>query len=172
MSEMIAEQEIIAAKTLLDMTERNYGIIMMQAEGVTHEESLLQPPFRGNCFNWVIGHLVQSRDRMLRVAGESTLWTAEQVDRYARDSPPIVDGHEALRLEKMLADLTDQNKRLIAKIKVMSPDELDALGVTVINGGPPWSVAQWLHFLLWHEAYHLGNLEILRQLTGKNDKVI
>jgi hypothetical protein len=44
--------------------------------------------------------------------------------------------------------------------------------VTVINGGPPWSVAQWLHFLLWHEAYHLGNLEILRQLTGKDDKVI
>jgi hypothetical protein len=26
--------------------------------------------------------------------------------------------------------------------------------------------------LAWHETYHLGQLELLRQLAGKNDQVI
>jgi hypothetical protein len=29
-----------------------------------------------------------------------------------------------------------------------------------------------LAFLNWHEAYHVGQLELLRQLAGKNDQVI
>ena len=171
-ADVVVEQEIISSKSLIKVAARNCGVIQAQAEGITHEQSLMQPPMRGNCMNWVVGHIVQSRDRMLRVAGLPMVWTPEQIARYERDSAPILDGHDALPFEKMLADLAVQNERLIARLQTISRDELDAVGVEAIKGITTWTVAEWLQFLLWHETYHLGNLEILRQLAGKNDKVI
>jgi hypothetical protein len=34
------------------------------------------------------------------------------------------------------------------------------------------TVAEKIAFSHWHETYHVGQLELLRQLAGKNDKVI
>lgn len=34
------------------------------------------------------------------------------------------------------------------------------------------SVAEWLMFFYFHDTFHTGQTEILRQATGKNDKVI
>ncbi len=171
-ADVVVEKEIISAKTLMKVAARNCGVIRAQAESVTHEQSLLQPPIRGNCMNWVVGHIVQSRDRMLRLVGLPMLWTPEQIARYERDSAPILDGHDALPFEKMLADLAVQQGHLNARLQTITRDELDAIGVEAIKGITTWTVAEWLQFLLWHETYHLGNLEILRQLAGKNDKVI
>jgi hypothetical protein len=40
---------------------------------------------------------------------------------------------------------------------------------TVIEDG---AVAEKIAFSYWHEAYQVGQLELLRQLAGKYDKVI
>ena len=50
--------------------ESNTWVILKQVEGLTHEDSLIQPPFRGNCLNWVLGHIADNRNTMLRFAGE------------------------------------------------------------------------------------------------------
>ena len=34
------------------------------------------------------------------------------------------------------------------------------------------TVAERILFLAWHEGYHLGQTEYLRQLAGKDDKII
>ena len=34
------------------------------------------------------------------------------------------------------------------------------------------TVAERLLFLAWHEGYHVGQTEYLRQLSGKDDKII
>ncbi|MEM8861967.1 MAG: hypothetical protein AAGD96_26900, partial [Chloroflexota bacterium] len=34
------------------------------------------------------------------------------------------------------------------------------------------TVAERLLFLAWHEGYHVGQTEYLRQLAGKDDKII
>ena len=34
------------------------------------------------------------------------------------------------------------------------------------------TLADWVAFLHWHETYHVGQLELLRQLAGTNDKII
>src|ERR1700721_1927990 len=33
-------------------------VMRLNVEGISHEESLIQPQPAGNCLNWVIGHLV------------------------------------------------------------------------------------------------------------------
>jgi hypothetical protein len=46
---------------LADSFARNVSIIKRQTEGVSHEESLIQLPFRANSLNWILGHLVANR---------------------------------------------------------------------------------------------------------------
>ncbi len=154
--------------------ERQFRIIQAQANGVTHEESLMQLPFRGNCFNWVVGHILMSRDRMLRVIQAEPVWTVREWTRYSRDSEPITSGDdpEIVPFDKILADLKTAHERLIECVKSMTNEILDSPGVTVIEGARDQSIYDWLAFLIWHEGYHVGQLEILRQLTGKNDKII
>ncbi len=169
----VTEKEIVNNRALITTANRNYRTLLRQIDTLTHEESLLQPPFRGNCLNWVMGHIVQSRDRMLRLVGEATLWTPEQVARYERDSEPVLaDAPDVLRFEKIVADLGTQNQRLVARLETMTQDDLDTIGIEAIKGITDWTIGEWLHFLLWHETYHLGTTEQLRQLAGRNDKVI
>ena len=51
--------------------ERNYSVLEMQLKDVTHEESLIQPPYSGNCLNWILGHLVLSRGTLLKLEIET-----------------------------------------------------------------------------------------------------
>jgi uncharacterized damage-inducible protein DinB len=169
---MAQEHIIIDAQLLISPLERNFGVIQAQVKGLTHEDSLLQLPFRGNCLNWIVGHITQSRNKMLDLVNEALVWTPEQIARYDRNSEPVTSGEDALHFEKILADLGTIHERLIAALTRMSPDELSATAKEVIKGTPPWSIAEYLNFLIWHETYHVGQTEILRQLSGVNDKVI
>lgn len=159
---------------MVSQLERQFRIINAQAQGITHEESLMQYPFRGNCFNWVVGHILMSRDRMLRVVQAEPVWTPSQWDRYERNSEPITsaDDPEVIHFDKIMADLKTAHERLIECVKALTDEQLDAVGVSVIDGAREQSVFDWLTFLIWHEGYHVGQLEITRQLTGKNDKII
>jgi hypothetical protein len=168
----VETKPLIEAQILLDMAERNYSTLLRQVGDLTHEDSLLQPPFRGNCLNWVVGHLTQSRDKMLQLIDEPSIWTPQQIARYERDSAPITGGEDALPFEKILADLKTAHERLTARLQTMTVDELAAPAKEIIKGATSWNIGEFLHFLLWHETYHLGNTELLRQLAGKNDKVI
>ena len=172
MSAMAHEHIVIDAQLLTIPLERNFGVIQAQIKGLTHEDSLLQLPFRGNCLNWILGHITQSRNKMLDLVNESLVWTPEEVARYERNSEPVTSGEDALRFEKIIADLGTAHQRLIAALAPMTPDDLGVTGKEVIKGTPPWSIAEYLNFLIWHETYHVGQTEILRQLSGVNDKVI
>jgi len=163
---------IIEACTLLDSANRNYGVILRQVAGLNHEQSLLQLPFRGNCLNWVIGHITQSRNKMLKIVGVATVWTDEQIARYDRESQPVVNGDDAMQFEQILTDLKQTHERFVEKLSSMSQDDLTLPAPEVIKGIPDWSISEFLNFLLWHETYHVGQTEILRQLAGTNDKVI
>jgi|GEM_PF-5021639 len=49
----------------------------------------------------------------------------------------------------------------------MTQAELDA-----VPEGADQDVGAQLSFLSWHETYHTGQTEYLRQLAGKDDQVI
>lgn len=143
----------------------NHRVIHLQINGLTHEESLLQPQFRGNCLNWVLGHIVATRNSALTLLGEDPVWSDEEAARYANDSEPITGGEGALRLEKITADLDRSQERLTAALKHVSADAL-------AQADGEQSPGERLAWLFWHEAYHTGQTEYLRQIAGKDDKVI
>ncbi len=146
-----------------------YGIIdrviKRQLDGVTHQESLKQPPFRGNCMNWVLGHIVFSRGSVLKLLGEDLPWSENEAARYIRESEPITVEENALPLELLLSYLDQSQARILAGLQRVSAERMEAVADNQTVGGR-------MTFLQWHETYHLGQLEPLRQLAGKNDKVI
>jgi len=79
---------VITAKDLIGASERNLGIIKAQTEGLSHADSLLQLPFRGNCLNWVLGHIAANRNTMLLFLGEEAIISEAHAKRYDFDVPP------------------------------------------------------------------------------------
>lgn len=144
-------------------------IAQMQAGGLTTADSLLQPPFRGNCFNWVLGHIVAGRHFVLELLGQPPLWSAAELALYATDSEPITGGGQALPLARLLADLNETTRRIVEALANSSDDDLTRVLETAHG---PVMVLQQIAGRHWHETYHVGQLELLRQLAGKNDKVI
>ncbi len=164
-----AEQivSVVDAPTLISVANRNFGVIQKQINGLTHADSLLQLPFRGNCLNWVMGHITQSRDKMLQLVDQPSVWTPEQIARYERDSAPILEnGADVLPFEKIVTDLTTAHERLVEALKDFSLDDLAAVGKGVIKNAPPWNIAEWLHFLLWIPLTLVLSVALLRLIKG------
>jgi uncharacterized damage-inducible protein DinB len=161
------------AKSLITAAERNFGVLKREVEGLTHADSLIQPPFRGNCLNWVVGHVTQSRDKMLQALGEQSVWTTDQIARYERESDAVTtDVPGVVPFEQMLVDLETTQERLLSALKRCVQADLDARSPEVIKGLSDWTVGDTVAFLLWHETYHVGQTNLLRQVGGKNDKTI
>jgi len=161
---------MITATDLIGGLERNLGIIKAQTEGLSHADSLLQPPFRGNCLNWVLGHMAGTRNTMLSFLGEEAILSEAHVKRYGYGSEPVCgDAGDILTLEQLLAVLEQGQSALAAKLQKTTADEFAGevesfLGTTTLG--------QLIFFLYWHESYHVGQTEVLRQLAGKDDKVV
>jgi hypothetical protein len=157
------------AEALIQSFDLTHRVIHMQTAGLSHADSLLQPPFRGNCLNWVLGHILVGRDQVLDLLDGPQIWGEEKAARYRSGSDPVTGEQQALPLERLLADLDLSQKRIQAALESSSPL---FLAEPAEPGQSERSRGQAVAFLHWHETYHSGQLELLRQLAGKNDAII
>lgn len=155
---------------LVEDFARNVRIIRRQTAGLSHADGLIQPPVRANCLNWVLGHIVYTRMDMLRRLGAAQSKPASALARYATDQQPVLgEAPDVAPLAQLLADL-DCNQRDIAAYVAGLSDK--ALAEDVQLDERALSREQALRFFLFHDTYHTGNLDLLRQLAGVNDKVL
>lgn len=162
---------MITPKILADAFDNNVEIVKMQAAGLSQTDSLLQLPFRANCFNWVLGHLLSNRRTVLKLLGDEQTLDGTLIARYEYGSEPVVGEDEGvLQLEQML-DMLDQAQEQIAKLlEAITDDDLERL--LIVFGTRERTLGEWLFFFYFHDCYHVGQLEILRQAAGKDDKII
>lgn len=150
---------------------RNLWIIEQQAAGLTHADSLLQTPYRINCLNWTLGHILEGRGVVLDLIGAERAVAADATERYRRESDPILeDGPGVLALDDLLAGLRETQDRLSAALAGLDEGALAAES----DRGDGEMVPLWakVHFQYFHDTYHTGQTELLRQVTGMGDKVI
>jgi hypothetical protein len=162
------EDGMVTQRKLIESYQTTHMIIHKQAEGLTHEESVLQLPFRGNCFNWVVGHIVEHRDKVLVLLDEPPQLTAQETAVYATGSDPITQQEMAISFDTLLATLDETQDRIIAILSEIP----DAKLAEIYDEERGTTVGERIAGLHWHETYHTGQLEILRQLAGKNDRII
>lgn len=160
---------MLSATDLISALERNLFIIRDQVAGLTQADTLLQPPFRGNCLNWVLGHIAGNRNSMLLYLGEQPILTEAHAYRYGYNSEPVCeDGPDLLTLEQALAAIEQGQVALAARLQKMTDEDLACPAQSFLG---TTTIAQLLFYLYWHESYHTGQTEPLRQMAGKNDKV-
>lgn len=139
--------EAIEAKELF---ERTYGAARLNLKCVSREDALRVPGEQGNTINWMIGHILAYRSRLLESLGAEPLWDSPEVRRYAGEDGGRWTDDRALPLERLRADLATSQERLSARL------------FPPLEG----SVANDLPFFHFHEAYHVGQIGLVRRCLG------
>ena len=154
---------------LIHTFQRNYTYLRQEVDGLTHEDSLLQIPSGGNCLNWIVGHIVSARCPVMKGLGIEPIWTDDQRAIYRGGSAPITaeNAHTAYRLESLLSDYDRSQEAIIACLRTKTLEDMSAPSFQ-----PDRTLGESIDYFGWHEGFHVGQLEYLRNLAGKHEKVI
>ena len=145
-------------------------LIQMQTAGLSHADSLLQTPYNINCLNWVLGHIAVGRDSVLRLIGEQPLLSEVETRRYRTDSDLITgDGVDVIPLDRLLDILSSGQERINSGFARLTDAELSR-EIQVRERSVPLGTR--LHGFYFHDTYHTGQTDLLRQIAGTNDKII
>jgi uncharacterized damage-inducible protein DinB len=139
-----------------------YTVAAANLEGMTHEQSLAQPSPGGNCANWILGHLTNVQNGVMRVLGEKPVWECDQLARAGSD--PILGPADAIDWGTLRDRFLGSRERCLAAISALSHEGL-AEPVPHPFGGT-CSRAELLNLLAFHQAYHGGQLAMSRRIAG------
>jgi hypothetical protein len=142
----------------------NLQVLKINTQGLSHEESLIQPKPAGNCLNWILGHIAVTRDQALALLGEKPTWNDSDKAIYIRGSKAMTDGSKAIRMEKIMADIERSQEILLGALLHQTPESLAA-------SDDKGTVADKLAMLHFHEAYHTGQVGLMRRLVGKEGAI-
>ena len=144
--------------------------IQRQTEGLVHADSILQLPFRGNCMNWTLGHILLCREEVLDLLQAPRMFADDAFARYDEGSAPITEDEPGvIYMEELVEMLREQAESFsVALLNTSS----EAFSAQVPGSEDQRTLAARVMFYLFHEATHVGELGLLRRLAGKNDEVI
>jgi uncharacterized damage-inducible protein DinB len=152
------------------MLEGEAAILKQQTESLSHADSLLQPQPGGNCLNWVMGHLVDNLIQILNVIQGEIPSDLPKLDRYVRNSEPIRGDEDGVLQLQTLIDayeqLTDVIRQRLAQMTESDFEE----EIDFWQGKQRRGYVAFFYF--FHNTYHLGQLEYLRNLAGRTEKII
>ena len=161
---------MITNKQLIDGFSLNIRLIKLQTDGLNHADSLVQTAYKINCMNWVLGHIAVNRDSVIRLIGAEPLLREEATKRYTTESNPITeDGPDVLQLDKLLEVLSTGQSRIEPALDTLS--EADLLGEIQV-GKRIMQLGTRLFDFYFHDTYHTGQTDLLRQVAGASDKVV
>jgi len=152
------------ADLLAMLFEINHYALKVNLAGITHEDSLRSPDTGGNCINWVLGHVLSNRNRVLELVGAPPVWEAKDAERFRRGSAPLTDPIAAMPFETMVSDLDRSQEEIMSGLARLNAEDL-------AKEAPRGTVAHELAGLQFHEAYHAGQIGLLRRIAGKEGAI-
>ena len=153
-----------------NMIVMEHGILLKQIEDLTHADSLIQPQPGGNCMNWVIGHLVENLVEILKALGGETPSDLTGLAHYVYGSEPIRCEAPGVIDLQVLVDAYIQLTTLITDhLAQMTEADFD-VEIDFWQGKRRRGYVAFFYF--FHNTYHLGQLEQLRNLAGRPEKLI
>ena len=131
-------------------------VVNLNLGEVSHEESLTTAPNVGNSVNWLLGHMIEVRDGMRKALGLEPIADEAMINLYKRGTENIT-ADKAFKLEDLIEKY---NRGSDEMIKRPESDEItDAEAVDTLT------------VLLFHEAYHAGQIGLFRRIMGKDSKI-
>ena len=138
-------------------------------DGVTHEDSVVRPSGGANDGNWILGHLIAVRNKLLPVVGEQAIWDDARIGSYVMPSTDDTSGR--VPFNELRAALVSTHEKLVAGIARLDEATLAQKAPFSPGGDPNETVQSLLAKVVVHESYHTGQLGIVRHAMGKNGAI-
>lgn len=144
------------AKRISSTFRRNLDIIGRDTAGLSAEQ-LNRHMGEGSSLNWVVGHVLSSRLRVLDLLQKTVdgLDAAQVPAAYGRDTHP--DADKALRQDELL--------RLLELSQIEIEEGLISTDLTPVVDSPfgQMPLENLIDFFAWHEGYHAGQVALFRR---------
>lgn len=137
--------------------------------GVTNEESLQRPQPGGNTMNWIVGHVVRTRNQALGLLGEKPLFDDAEFEAYGANASAAA---RSLSVDELKRRFDALGPALDGALRRSSPQQLSAAAPFSPTGNPNETVGSLLASIAFHEAYHLGQTGLSRRLLGKRGALL
>lgn len=148
--------------TLGSMLARSHRTVLQLTAGLSEEAARERLVADGSSARWVVGHLVASRDFMLKTLGAERLQEASFSEAFGFGSKP--EGEPDATLAELLAAYRETEAPLSAALAAVRAEDL-------VRPAGRTTVRQHFELLVWHEAYHLGQLMLYRRAAGLDNPI-
>jgi uncharacterized damage-inducible protein DinB len=145
-----------------------YSVAASNLAGMTHEQSLARPESGGNCANWILGHIVNVHNSLMRLLGEEPVWASEQLMLAGFD--PITGPENAIDWDTLRSRFLGSRDRCLAAVAKLSDEALVQGGLPHPFGGTA-TREELLSLIAFHQTYHCGQLGIARRFAGLDGAV-
>lgn len=164
---------MINAHTLKCHYDINTNLIRRALADLTDADLLIQAPYNVNGVNWVLGHILQGRDTVLKLLGAPPQLSDVESARYRSGSDEVkaADDVCVLTLARASAALERGASEIGARLAALSDDDANR-AIDLFGDNEPQSLLSRVFFFYFHDSYHTGELVTVRQLTGKPVKVV
>ena len=144
-------------------------MIEFTSAGIDEQQALTLPENGGNCINWILGHVLRARGRMIQSLGGEIPEIITKTELYNRGGArEIQDSPGLLSLDVLRGALKESNTIMIEHLKATTDEQLkqvlpaDKFPVPVEVP----TLGNLLNLLLFHESYHTGQIGFSRRLLG------
>lgn len=152
----------------VEIIKLNKDVVKQHTKGLTTEDSLLLPPNEGNSMNWVLGHVIECRNEVFELLQIGSVWTEKERDIYRTGANLLTQNEIALDLSVLYDYFLETQVRFK---KFFAEATIESMTTVIKFHDQDMQVGELINFYLWHETYHLGQLELLRRLAGKLEKI-
>lgn len=156
---------------LILQVSATHRAVRANTEGLTDQDALLQPTPAGNCLNWVLGHIMASRNTTLQLLGREPLREEVYAEVYGRGRSPLVDASGGLPFGTIMADYEESQAMIVQGLRELTRGRLAERIPSAASGDTDESVESLLAGLVFHEVYHAGQTGILRRIAGRSGAI-
>jgi len=156
----------MSASSLAVLYRFAHSALERNLEGLTDDEAVAPPGAAGNCANWLVGHLLWTRDYVHGLLGLPPAWPTHlgSSQPYSRGSTGF-SAANAVSLTKLREALASSQEQVMAALGHVSASRLEE------RASDAQTVGERLAFLGFHEGYHVGQVGLVRRLLGKTGAI-
>lgn len=144
----------------------NAWVLESHLGGIDEAESFRAGP-GGNSLNWVLGHILYTRNaKVLELVGRESLDLVD-LGRYARSSKPLTDPAEGVALADLRAMIEPTTEEILKGLGDLAASWWEEKAPFSFLQDPEETMSGLVAGFVFHESYHCGQIALIRRLLGK-----
>lgn len=141
-------------QALITIFKSNLSVLFMNMDGISEQESVKTSGNGENCINWLLGHIVASRDVLHDRMGLPGICPKNVATIYARGTSGL-NADDAIAIPELMLILEKSQSMILEAL----PHITDV------------DVIKRVAFMAFHEAYHQGQIGLMRKIIGKKGAI-